>query len=65
MSNDTALGYLLGKIAEERTRAVANVISGRITQNDYHRVCGAIQTFDYMTALIEDVEKRLQEGADE
>lgn len=61
MSRESAFDYLKSKIAEERTRAAHNVLSGKVSPTEYNRLCGVIQGLDYTTALIDDLAKRMEE----
>jgi len=61
VSRESVFDYLKSKIAEERTRAAHNVLSGKVTQTEYNRLCGVIQGLDYTTALMDDLAKRMEE----
>lgn len=45
---------------EQRTIAVDGVLSGRITPEEYHRLCGVIQGIDFAKVIMKDLAKRME-----
>lgn len=66
MSETTAVDFMLKQLSEQRMTAANNVLSGRATQDEYHRLCGVIQGLDYAKELIETaIKMAAQEDDDE
>jgi len=61
MNYDSLHDYLKDKLIGEKERATFNLIGGKATQNEYHRLCGVIQGLDYAVALLDDLAKRMED----
>lgn len=66
MSQQSAIDYLQGKLDEQ-----AHIVSGHLTRGavkdyaEYQRLCGVIQGLSHAKQIIDDLAKRLEDGADE
>jgi hypothetical protein len=54
MQTDTAAEYLLKKLNEQRETNALRIITGVSNIEEYRRLCGRIEVFDYCIALIKD-----------
>lgn len=65
MNDDfSAFEYLHKHLDEQIERATTNVISGRATPEEYHRLCGVVQGLNYAKELLKDLAKQLEEVND-
>ena len=66
MSQQSAIAYLHGKLDEQ-----AHIVSEHLTRGgvkdyaEYQRLCGVIQGLSHAKQIIDDLAKRLEDGADE
>ena len=60
----SAFEYLHKHLDEQRELASNNVISGRATPEEYHRLCGVIQGLNYAKELLKDLAKQLENADD-
>ena len=66
MSQESAVAHLHSKLDEQ-----AHIISDHLTRGgvkdyaEYQRLCGVIQGLNHAKQIIDDLAKRLEEGADE
>lgn len=59
MQKDTAAEYLIGKLKEQRSVAVNNIVDRDISDSDYKRLRGVVQGIDYAIDLIIDTANRV------
>ena len=59
-----AFGFLHKNLDEQIERATTNVISGRATPEEYHRLCGVVQGLNYAKELLKDLAKKLENSDD-
>jgi hypothetical protein len=60
MSYTHALGFLEGKLNEERNFIIENLIQGKLDEPEYKRLCGALQGLDLAISHIKDLAKRME-----
>jgi hypothetical protein len=65
MNEITAIDYMLKQLADQRERIVANVLSGRNTLEEYHRLCGVLQGLGFAQELITTTVKKVAEEDDD
>lgn len=54
------LDHLFARLDDQRKVVVDSIVTGRLAQDEYHRLCGVIQGIDYAKQLIDDLAKRLE-----
>jgi len=59
--DDSGLNYLLRLLDERRQIAADNILTGRATPEEYHRLCGVIQGIDFAKDIIKDLAKRMED----
>lgn len=59
-SDVSAFEFLNKNFDEQIERATTNVISGRATVEEYHRLCGVVQGLNYAKELLKDLAKRME-----
>lgn len=63
-SDVSAFEFLNKNFDEQIERATTNVISGRATVEEYHRLCGVVQGLNYAKELLKDLAKQLETSND-
>ena len=63
-SDVSAFEFLNKNFDEQIERATTNVISGRATPEEYHRLCGVVQGLNYAKELLKDLAKQLETSND-
>lgn len=64
MTQDSAFDYLYRHIAEQREIAAKNVLTGRASVEEYHRLCGVIQGLDFAKDVVDSLAKMSEEDND-
>lgn len=65
MNELTAVEYMLKQLTDERSRAAASVLSGRVSMEEYHRLCGVLQGLNYAEELIKSTIRMVAEEEDD
>jgi hypothetical protein len=66
MSQQSAVVYLHSKLDEQAHTVSEHLTRGGVKDYaEYQRLCGVIQGLNHAKQIIDDLAKRLEEGADE
>lgn len=66
MSQQSAVLYLHSKLDEQAQTVSEHITRGNVKDYaEYQRLCGVIQGLNHAKQIIDDLAKRLEEGADE
>jgi hypothetical protein len=66
MSQQSAVAYLHSKLDEQAQTVSEHITRGGVKDYaEYQRLCGVIQGLNHAKQAIDDLAKRLEEGADE
>ena len=65
MNEITAIEYMLKQLADQRERVEGNVLSGRVSPEEYHRLCGVLQGLSFARELITTTVKKVAEVDDD
>ena len=65
METESAFSLMHRYLDEQRTIASENILSGRATPEEYHRLCGVIQGIDFAKVIMKDLATRMENDVDE
>lgn len=60
METESAFSIMNRNLDEQRNTAIENILSGRATPEEYHRLCGVIQGIDFAKEIMKDLATRME-----